>query len=369
MKILCVTILLQIFVVSCFGQDIIRTVKAGDINAKVLEINETSIKYKKYDYLDGPTFTLQKSEIISIQYQYGTSDVFSAAPANNQNEVPAPAGTIRIYQSNPSPDEEIAKNKTRKYPDMKRVFINVGASFPLGRCAQMQDNSFITPFWEDVDNYGGAQTGFSLGVEGRIPVSKHFGITIRGNFLFNGIKEPAFREEEDYITVLSDWMNEACGVYAYDYRLDTRSKYLNVPILVGVNYTHLFGKGLGLSVGASVGLNIGFITPTVFKNNFAGTLTGVEYDAYTYTQINYYSAEKLKYVFTPTVHFAYSVGGAFIFAKRWSLGVEYYGTTKSNIKFSMKETSRKYKGDGDELRYYCGKLGFNMLMVKIGVGF
>ncbi|MDR0873151.1 MAG: hypothetical protein LBN27_06735 [Prevotellaceae bacterium] len=59
-----------------FAQDLIVTKDAKKIEAKVTEINATDIKYKLFNNLEGPTYTMQKSEISSVIYKNGTIDVF-----------------------------------------------------------------------------------------------------------------------------------------------------------------------------------------------------------------------------------------------------------------------------------------------------
>ncbi len=54
------------------------TKKTGeDITVKVLEVTTSEIKYKKFDNLDGPTFSILKSEVLIIRYKNGTKDVFN----------------------------------------------------------------------------------------------------------------------------------------------------------------------------------------------------------------------------------------------------------------------------------------------------
>jgi len=61
---------------SCFSQDIITKYSGEDIQTKVVELTTTEIKYKKFDNLDGPTFTILKSDVLMIRYENGTKDIF-----------------------------------------------------------------------------------------------------------------------------------------------------------------------------------------------------------------------------------------------------------------------------------------------------
>ncbi len=67
----------------CFAQDTIVKYNGEQIRAKVTEINSTEIKFKKYDFLDGPTYVEKKSEIESIRYSTGLKEHFEKPKQNN----------------------------------------------------------------------------------------------------------------------------------------------------------------------------------------------------------------------------------------------------------------------------------------------
>lgn len=59
------------------AQDVI-VLKTGDlIKSQIIEIGEDNVKYKKWENIDGPTYTLSIMKILSINYQNGTKDDFS----------------------------------------------------------------------------------------------------------------------------------------------------------------------------------------------------------------------------------------------------------------------------------------------------
>ncbi|MEI6123773.1 MAG: fibrobacter succinogenes major paralogous domain-containing protein [Bacteroidota bacterium] len=62
------------------SQDIIRMRSGIEIKAKVADIDLDVIRYKRFDNLDGPNYTLQKSEVSSITYANGSHDVFDNLP-------------------------------------------------------------------------------------------------------------------------------------------------------------------------------------------------------------------------------------------------------------------------------------------------
>lgn len=67
-----------------FSQDIITKTDGTLIKAKVLEINTNDIKYKKFDYQDGPTITILTTELTSIKYPDGQIDNFKSLDKQNK---------------------------------------------------------------------------------------------------------------------------------------------------------------------------------------------------------------------------------------------------------------------------------------------
>lgn len=85
-----------LFILSDSCGDII-TFKSGDIiNAKVYEINDEKIKYKRCDNLEGPLFVVSKNTVQSVKYINGVIDVIESNAS-----VPVYKETNRL-PSNPS---------------------------------------------------------------------------------------------------------------------------------------------------------------------------------------------------------------------------------------------------------------------------
>ena len=65
-----------------FAQDVITLNNGVDIKVVVEEVRMNDIRYKRFDNLNGPVYTLPKSEIFRIVYENGTMDVFSGNTVN-----------------------------------------------------------------------------------------------------------------------------------------------------------------------------------------------------------------------------------------------------------------------------------------------
>jgi len=64
------------------AQDIIVLKDGNMIEAKVVEIAPSEIKYKRFDHLDGPTIVVPANDVLSIRYENGRVEIINAAPAD-----------------------------------------------------------------------------------------------------------------------------------------------------------------------------------------------------------------------------------------------------------------------------------------------
>ena len=108
-----------------YSQDFI-TKRTGDIiKAKVMEITTSEIKYKKTDNLSGPTYSVLKSEVFSINYKNGSKDVFSETitkDQKNDNVVVADIGIENdLYGYNFEISKEVEVNLPNKDVYYKKI--------------------------------------------------------------------------------------------------------------------------------------------------------------------------------------------------------------------------------------------------------
>lgn len=86
------------------AQDIIICRNGDEIESKILKISKSEIEYKKWSNQDGPTYTLEKSEVFMIKYPNGDKDLFKETPAAQNNAVNEAAAA-----SNEEPAEEYSQ--------------------------------------------------------------------------------------------------------------------------------------------------------------------------------------------------------------------------------------------------------------------
>ncbi len=67
-----------------YAQDTIVQKNGTRIPAKVLEIDKSDIRYKKFENIEGPSYVLPKSELSLIRYQNGSVDTFNLVSPTRQ---------------------------------------------------------------------------------------------------------------------------------------------------------------------------------------------------------------------------------------------------------------------------------------------
>lgn len=53
-----------------------------ELKARVVEINDATVKYKKWENLEGPLYNINVTELFKIKYENGQSDMFNQAEAH-----------------------------------------------------------------------------------------------------------------------------------------------------------------------------------------------------------------------------------------------------------------------------------------------
>ena len=84
------------------AQDIIYKNNNETINAKIVEVTETVIKYKDFDYQEGPLRNISIIHVYKIRYQNGKEEIFAAnqaAKTGAEDVIPVSQGAKQIGNS------------------------------------------------------------------------------------------------------------------------------------------------------------------------------------------------------------------------------------------------------------------------------
>ena len=96
---------------AAYAQDIIVTNDAQKIEAKIIEVSKTAIKYKEQDNLNGPTFVLEIKDLNSIIYSNGKITLFNQRVEGFEEEthqLPTPLPNTESFAETPNPVDENA---------------------------------------------------------------------------------------------------------------------------------------------------------------------------------------------------------------------------------------------------------------------
>ncbi len=87
MKNIIIVILFTFFSNSSKAQDTLTMRTGENVIVKVIEVGTSEVKYKKLDNLNGPDFSILKSELSMIQYENGSKEVFKEDIKINQESI------------------------------------------------------------------------------------------------------------------------------------------------------------------------------------------------------------------------------------------------------------------------------------------
>jgi len=109
MKKLCLAVLFVCSLFPVYAQDMIILKDGNVIEAKVVEISPTEIRYRRLTNLDGPIIVIPADSVLSIRYENGTTDIINenatatpTAPATPNASTP-PITLASANQFTPSP--------------------------------------------------------------------------------------------------------------------------------------------------------------------------------------------------------------------------------------------------------------------------
>lgn len=134
------------------AQDVITLSDDREIQAKVLEVTDQAVKYKKFDNQDGPTYSATLKEVKKIKYKNGSEDVFNQSTGDK----PKSEGTSDANKTSLSNGKKFDINDTETAEMVEAIAKNAGDKL-LSRCSGHVDNSTTEVFYDQVykDEFSG----------------------------------------------------------------------------------------------------------------------------------------------------------------------------------------------------------------------
>lgn len=212
------------------SQDIIILKTNEEIKAKVLEINDEEIKYKRFENLEGPQYTLKLSKVLKVRYENGFEEVFQV------QEAPEAMSNGRSGEIEPIPSMPV------------QIELDAGIGLPLGDFALSAG-----------DNAGFARLGYYANVSGTMPIARTWGINLMASLHSNSLNRGDFQNSFFLGQVLDSKFSSVSGAYT------------SISLMPGVSFQSnlerlsvRFGVNLGLNTLKAPEYNYSWVTPGTF---------------------------------------------------------------------------------------------------------
>jgi hypothetical protein len=242
---------------SAFAQDIITKRDGKRINAIVTEITDRLVRYKYFSDQKGKGTFLYRDMVSSILYEDGTIDRFDEAGNildDSEKTVSAPKQTTTTSSSLQSETPVYSTQKEKpvvklssdeKVAGFSGFQIHGGLFLPNGKFGDygIANNS---EFGFD-GGRGNAATGFNVGIKYYSPIVSVSNLSwfAGADILYNDLQTKFKDKIEEFEESESDV---------------TYPRYLNIPILVGLNYSYPLNTTTSLYGEFGLGLNFSKLT-------------------------------------------------------------------------------------------------------------
>ena len=221
---------------------------------------------------------------------------------------------------------------------------HLGASKPLGDFANSRAEDRGDVIWYDLDSKkGGAGMGLNLGVKMKSDIAsiEGLGFIFTTDVFYNGANED-----------VKEWKNELLEEFEDEYEYDesklTLPKWLNIPVMVGLNYEYAINDDFGIWTEFGAGANLGKLT------NHKGFF---EIDNWEYTHKDVYEFK---------VSAAVQLGVGVKLSDKISMGVHYYSFGNRRIEGQCFED---VNGEEYDDKFKCKSITPTMLTFRIGYHF
>lgn len=184
-KILHSLALVAAFAIPSFAQDIVILKDGTSVDAKVIEVDDNSVRYKKFNNPDGPTYTAKKETISEIRYKNGSKEIFNQAKATSPDKNPNSVWWTKARETKLG--FWMDPLGLAQWGPMVGVSIRVGSNFDVKAHVRIYTNEFLL-----TDEFTDIHQGIGFGLE----FSKLF-ITSHGNW-HAGILVETTHAEGDY---------------------------------------------------------------------------------------------------------------------------------------------------------------------------
>lgn len=375
------------------AQDYIITKKSDTVKVKIIEIGPTEIKYKKWNYLDGPNYTISKEAISKITYQNGDQEVYetdNVAPkttlVEKSNQQPKSYNSSMISQLSNTKSSRPANKCDTCYKYEKFNFsMYIGPAFSVGKFGQTSEDNFSAIYsygtTSSPELYCGAasKAGGIFGFNLHFPIFKknhhEVGVNLKNDIHFNTISQQEKEDFEKYEVAFwqafsNEYYNIPYGVNAYQWMVGRYSTYWNYALKLEFDYTHYFNKKVALMLIGGVGLQLNMVSKTKLLNMMGGSYITTEYVEEYGQYARMYSSDGMYYKYKPACSFVYELGAGVLLGDIVSLSVLYSAGSPHKHNMEVVEySSKKLQGDFTPISFFSRELKVQYIALQVSFHF
>lgn len=204
-KIKCILVF-SFFTINFYSQDIIYKNDKSEVKSKVLEILDNEVKYKKSEFLDGPTYSMSKSDIYMIIYKNGQKEMFENSK-KNLNTYSDRTAAISIKKSPNNNQEAIAasSSNSNEDPKLKETYFDFGMFLKnrefynwIPNLILNYEKKFGDIGYGGFASIGGSSQEQSYGKKQIISSTLIYSVGARANYYFNNLLKVSEEDVQIY---------------------------------------------------------------------------------------------------------------------------------------------------------------------------
>lgn len=249
--------------------------------------------------------------------------------------------------------------------------INTGVSVPMGSFSHMQydANTGITDCGLfDKNNNGGATAGFNIGAKMLFPTkSERLSILMSFDIHYNGVNSNVNSFLSLFCNQLATMWGEGLGtgevLLSSTCNLDKHPYYLNIPLMLGLNYNYPISNGMKFFGEFGAGLNVRYIS--------TWELVGIQKYIFANGSEDTWMQVKESFSYETAKTLAFKIGVGMYFTENLHFSVFYSLLGKGDVATNIEETwSAEYVQPNTYNQYLqLGSVSPSILSFNIGYTF
>ena len=249
--------------------------------------------------------------------------------------------------------------------------LHLSGVFPNGKFAEFDDNDKVCALANGSSKTGSAGTGFGVGFKYQFPIPQvaNLRFLVGAELMYNPLNGDAKDWFDDKFT--SGTYNSTGYSYDYDYEV-LLPKYLNVPLMAGLNYAFKLNDKINIFGEFAAGINMRLFTNAKILQEKEGT--ALYSDSYTSYYYNFTTTSEATYKYDNAITFAYRFGAGVTF-DRISIGLHWYNLGSAKVK-GKRESEYDYNSsingnshNSDKEKFKWKDLSISMMTLTVGYHF